>query len=96
VSKDAGRPLPFSHQLRQTLFKLAALGLIAAARIMQLAHARDGSPRPATDCIDAEAAPAAAAISANLEGKTARQKNHHPAGSLSWLAWVVARLGGWT
>jgi hypothetical protein len=78
------------------LFKLAALGLIAASRTMQLVDARDGSPRPATDVIDAEEIPAVAAISKRLEGETARQKNHHPEGSLAWLAWVAARLGGWT
>lgn len=77
------------------LFKLAALGLVAASRIMQLVDARDGGPRPATDVIDAAEIPAVAAISAGLEGKTARQKNHHRKGSLAWLSWVVARLGGW-
>jgi hypothetical protein len=77
------------------LFKLAALGLIAAARIMQLVDARDGSARPATDVIDASQIAAVAAISAQLEGHTARQKNPHPESSLAWLAWVTARLGGW-
>ena len=77
------------------LFKLAALGLVAAARIMQLVDARDGGPRPATDVIEPAQTQAVAAISAHLEGKTARQKNHHPAGSLAFVAWVVARLGGW-
>ena len=76
------------------LFKLAALGLVAAVRIMQLVDARDGGPRPATDIIDATQIPAVTAISAGLEGKTARQKNHHPIGSLAWLSWVTARLGG--
>ena len=38
---------------------------------------------------------AVAAIGATLEGKTPRQKNRHAKGSLAWLAWVVARLGGW-
>ncbi|WP_425428283.1 hypothetical protein [Bosea psychrotolerans] len=33
---------------------------------------------------------------ARLEGKTARQKNPHPKGSLAYAAWVCARLGGWT
>jgi Transposase DDE domain len=77
------------------LFKLAALGLVAAVRIMQLVDARDGGPRPATDVIDANQIAAVAAISAGLEGKTARQKNHHREGSLAWLSWVTARLGGW-
>jgi hypothetical protein len=31
-----------------------------------------------------------------LEGKTERQKNPHPKGSLAYAAWVCARLGGWT
>ena len=31
-----------------------------------------------------------------LEGKTQRQKNPHPKGSLAYAAWVCARLGGWT
>jgi len=78
------------------LFKLAALGLVAATRTMQLVDARDGSPRPATDVVAADEIPAVGAISKTLEGATPRQKNHHPEGSLAWLAWVAARLGGWT
>jgi hypothetical protein len=34
-------------------------------------------------------------IGKTREGKTARQKNSHPLGSLAWLAWIVARHGGW-
>ena len=30
-----------------------------------------------------------------LEGKTVRQQNPHPPRSLGWLAWIVARMGGW-
>ena len=30
-----------------------------------------------------------------LEGKTERQKNPHRPGNLAFLAWIVARLGGW-
>jgi hypothetical protein len=77
------------------LLNLAALGLVAAARIIQLVDARDGSPRPATDVIEARDIPAAAAVSAALEGHTERQKNPHMPGSLAWLAWIAARLGGW-
>jgi len=77
------------------LLNLAALGLVAAARIVQLVDARDGSSRPATDVIEPEDIEAAAAISATLEGGTDRQKNPHPPGSLAWLAWIAARLGGW-
>ena len=82
--QDAGR-----------LFKLALIGLAAATRTSQLVDARDGSKRLATDVIDPGLLPAAAAISPTLEGKTARQKNPHPPRSLAWLAWIIARLGGW-
>jgi hypothetical protein len=82
--QDAGR-----------LFKLALIGLAAATRTVQLVDARDGSDRPATDVIDPELLPAANAIGPTLEGKTARQKNPHPPQSLAWLAWIIARLGGW-
>lgn len=77
------------------LFNLAAAGLAAAAQIIQLVDARDGSARPATDVVAAGDLAAVAAVGASLEGATARQQNPHPAGSLAFLAWVVARLGGW-
>ena len=77
------------------LFKLALVGLAVATRTLQLVDARDGSPRPATDVIDAALLPAADAIAPTLESKTARQQNPHPRHSLAWLAWIIARLGGW-
>jgi hypothetical protein len=77
------------------LFKLAALGLTAAVRILQLVDARDGSDRPATDVIAPELIEPAAAIGKTLEGKTKRQQNPHAQGTLGWLSWIVARLGGW-
>ena len=77
------------------LFKLAVVGLAAACRTIQLVDARDGSPRPASDVIDPVLLPVAEAIGATLEGKTERQQNRHPLHSLAWLAWIVARLGGW-
>ena len=77
------------------LFKLAVAGLAAACRTIQLVDARDGGPRPAGDVIDPALLPAAEAVGKTLEGKTERQKNHHPLHSLAWLAWIIARLGGW-
>lgn len=80
---------------RERLFKLAAVGLVAAARTIQLVDARDGSSRPATDVLDPVLVAAAEAIGRTKEGRTARQQNPHPKGSLAWLAWIIARLGGW-
>jgi hypothetical protein len=77
------------------LFNLAAIAIVAAARIIQLVDARDASSRPATDVADQNAIAAAHIIGPTLERNTQRQKNPHPPGSLSWLSWIVARLGGW-
>lgn len=79
--------------------KLITAALIAAVAIQQLVHARDGGPgplRPCTDAFEPEDIPLLEAFCAKLEGKTHRQKNPHPKGSLAYAAWVCARLGGWT
>lgn len=73
--------------------------LIAAIVIQQMVHARDGGPgplRPCTDAFDPDDLPLLEAFCAKLQGKTERQKNPHPKGSLAYAAWVCARLGGWT
>ena len=83
--------------------KLATAVLIAAIAIQQIVHARDGlagaaddAPlRPLTDAFEAADIPLIEAFSAKLEGKTQKQKNPHPKGSLAFAAWVCARLGGW-
>jgi IS4 transposase len=77
------------------LFNLAALATGAAVRIIQLVDARDGSSRPASDIANAEQIAAAAALCPGLQGKTKRQRNPHAAGSLAWMSWIIARLGGW-
>jgi hypothetical protein len=79
----------------ERMFNLAAIGLAGAIRTLQLVDARNGSPRPATDVIDAAFAVALQRLSKKLEGKTQRQKNPHPPGSLAFVAWIAARLGGW-
>jgi hypothetical protein len=58
---------------------------------------RDGvAGRPLQDALDLEDQPALEAICQTLEGKTQKQKNPHPKGSLAYASWVCARLGGWT
>lgn len=79
--------------------KLITATFIAAVTIQQLVHARDGGPgppRPAIDAFDPDDLPLIEAYCAKLEGKTERQKNPHPKGSLAYASWVCARLGGWT
>lgn len=79
----------------ERLFNLTAIALAAAIRTMQLVDARDGSPRPASDVVDDQFAVALERLSRKLEGATAKQKNPHPPGSLAFVAWIAARLGGW-
>jgi hypothetical protein len=81
----------------QALFKIAAIATIAATKIMQLVLARAGTvDRPATDVVPPDQLLVLEALNTELEGKTAKQKNHYPKHSIAWLAWIVARLGGWT
>jgi hypothetical protein len=77
------------------LLRLSALALGAAARIIQLVDARDGGSRPMSDVLDPGLTKAVAALSRAKQGATPRQTNPHPEGSLAWVAWVVARHGGW-
>jgi hypothetical protein len=76
---------------------LAATALIAAASVMQLVQGRGeaGSALPASRVFAAAEISVLEPLVRKLEGKTAKQKNPHPKGSLAWAAWGVARLGGW-
>ncbi len=82
------------HQAER-LFKLALVGLAAARRTIRLVDARNVSARPAADVIDAALLSVAETIGPTLEGNAERQKTPHPPHSLAWLAWIIARLGGW-
>jgi hypothetical protein len=77
--------------------KLALVALIAAARSMQLVLARDGSTgQTITDAVEPSDMPALRSLNASLEGRTEKLKNPHDPNALAWLAWIVARLGGWS
>lgn len=94
LKSGLGLPDTQVSSLRRLLL-LAAYGLAAAARIIQLVDARDGSRQSLGTVIDRAFKPALVAISATLEGKTQKQKNPHPPESLAFLSWICARLGGW-
>jgi hypothetical protein len=81
----------------QIMIKLVAAVTVAAVTVMQLVKARDGTTdQQLADAFEPADQPILEAVSAQLEGATARQKNPHPKGSLAFAAWVIARLGGWT
>ena len=78
------------------LVKLVCLALQAAVRILQLIQARDGGiDARASDVFETREMEVLQRLLPTLEGKTAKQKNPHPPGSLAHAAWVVARMGGW-
>ena len=79
------------------LEKLVAAILIAGVKVMQLVAERDGeAKRPFSDVFDPDDQPALERVCQSLEGKTEKQKNPHPRGSLALAAWVFGELGGWT
>jgi len=86
---DIGDPKPMTN--------LVAAATIAAVTVMQLVRAREGTTdQRLTDAFDPMDQPILEAVSSQLEGKTVRQQNPHPKGTLAFAAWVIARLGGWT
>lgn len=82
----------------EALEKLAVIALIGACQTMQLVLSR-ASPhhrQPASHVFDDRELQVLAALQARLQGRTAKQQNPHPPGTLAWAAWSIARLGGWT
>lgn len=96
--KSAGVEVETSQITRPaSLLKLTVVALIAAIRVMQLVLARDGSTQqPFSDGAEADDIPALEAINATLEGRTEKLKNPFARTKLAWLAWIAARLGGWS
>lgn len=97
VMKSQGLQLEDSQvATAERLVKLAAIATKAACIDIQLVQARDGtSKEPASNVFTEAEVETLAALIPTLEGKTERQKNSYPKGSLAWAGWGIARLGGW-
>ena len=81
----------------RAMMNFVGAAAIAAVTIKQLVQAREGTTdQRLSDAFDPDDQPVLEAVSTRLEGKTARQRNPHPKGSLAFATWVIARLGGWT
>ena len=97
TAKTKGFQVEALRQQEGPLQKLVTAIFIAAVTTMQLVAERDGAAgRPLADALDPDDMPAIEKVCESLEGKTQKQKNPHPKGSLAYAAWVFARLGGWT
>ena len=97
VSKSQGLDLEESQlHTAERLLKLVAVAMKAACVDMQLVQERDGvHGLPATTVFTRAEIKTIEALNPTLEGKTEKQKNPHPPGSLARAAWVIGRLGGW-
>ena len=97
VMKSQGLQLEDSQiASAERLVKLAAVATKAACVDIQLTQGRDGTDHmPASNVFTEPETETLAALGPTLEGKTEQQQNNHPAHSLAWAAWVIARLGGW-
>ena len=79
----------------ERLFNLTAIALAAAIRTTPTGRCQRWQPAPCQRCRRRDFAVALDRLSRKLEGATAKQKNPHPPGSLAFVAWIAARLGGW-
>lgn len=79
------------------LRKMGLLTMSAAVRVLQLKQARQGNTDlPIEAVFDEQEQLCLSQLNPTLQGKTPALQNPHPALSLPWAAWIVARLGGWT
>lgn len=79
------------------LSNLAAIGLIAAAQVMQLVRARDGqTEQKMEDAFFETEQQCLRKLNIRMQGQSDKLKNPYPPDSLAFATWVIARLGGWS
>jgi len=79
------------------LKRLTLLACKAALTILQLIKDRDNQHQQSVRLVlDEQQIPFVEMINKSVEGQTKKQQNPYPVNSLARLAWVVARLGGFS
>jgi len=76
--------------------KLCIMALSVAVMILQLTLGRENTAETADLVFDASRQRFVEQLVPDVEGHTEKQKNPYPIGSLAWVAWLIARLGGWS
>jgi len=80
----------------EAILKITIMVLKSASVILQLIRARDNkNAQPIEEVFSKEEIAVLEKLNIDLKGKTKLLKNNNPPDRLSWVAWVVARLGGW-
>jgi hypothetical protein len=86
----------FQIETADRLLKLVAIATAAAVITLQLVQAREGqSSLFAPLVFNAAEIATLDALDKSYTGKTALQRNPHSRHTMSWAAWIIARLGGW-
>lgn len=76
--------------------RLCVLALAVALRVLQLVEGRDDDTQPAQRVLSDDQLQCLVQIAPRLSGRTVKQQNPHPAHTLAWVAWCIARCGGWS
>ncbi|MEN8446083.1 MAG: IS4 family transposase [Cyanobacteria bacterium J06555_13] len=76
--------------------KLCIMALSVAVMILQLTLGRENIGETADIVFDASRQRFVEQLVPKIEGHTEKQKNPYPIRSLAWVAWLIARLGGWS
>lgn len=97
ISKHQGLDMEASQmETGKALMNLCVMALQVAMKVLQLTQMRDGSADvPAELAFTKEQVSVLEKVERKYEGKTEKQKNPHVKHTLSWAAWIIARLGGW-
>ncbi len=77
--------------------KWLILNMKTANDALKLVSVRSGKVFvPISEMFDEQGEEVLEKLNQKMEGNTEKQKNPHQKKSLSWAAWVIARLGGWS
>ena len=76
--------------------RLTLLALSVAVRTLQMVEGRDNPDILASVAFCEQQQQCLATLAPTLEGRTQKQQNPYPLGTLPWATWLIARLGGWS
>lgn len=82
----------------EALANIACIALISGCHTMQLVKARDPDSNcesPVELVFEKDSIPILDSLNKKYQGKTQKQMNMASHGSLTWAAWIIARMGGW-
>ena len=78
------------------LKKLLAMTLEVALQVMRLKLSFNNEDQEAESLFNSKEVRFLEKLNKKIEGQTEKQKNPHAEKKLAWVAWIIARIGGWT